>query len=264
MTATARDAPGGEPAPETLRLLAELHRDAARQGPGGDDETRLALTLSGLRGRSGLSIADIGCGTGAATLVLATELDAHITAVDLLPDFLEPLEARAAAAGLADRITTRACPMEDLPFADGSLDAIWAEGAIYNMGFEAGAAAWRRMLKPGGILAVSEITWLTAARPAELEAHWNREYPGIGTASEKLAVLERHGYVPIGYFPLPETCWLDNYYRPLERRFDRFLADHPSPAARGIVAAERAEIALYERHRTHFSYGFYIARRFDP
>jgi hypothetical protein len=35
---------------------------------------------------------------------------------------------------------------------DEELDAIWSEGAIYNMGFEAAIAAWKAFLKPGGIL----------------------------------------------------------------------------------------------------------------
>ena len=34
-----------------------------------------------------------------------------------------------------------------------------------------------------------------------------------------------------------------------------------SPAAQGIVEAERREIDLYERFAAHFSYGFYIATR---
>ena len=129
---------------DDLQILVDLHKDGKRQGPGGDMETRLAVTLSGLRGKHNLKIADIGCGTGAPTLVLAEELDAHITAVDFLPEFLDVLERDAAAAGVGERITTLAESMEALPFEDGELDAIWSEGAIYNLGFEAGVTAWRR------------------------------------------------------------------------------------------------------------------------
>ncbi|WP_029030116.1 class I SAM-dependent methyltransferase [Salinarimonas rosea] len=247
---------------DDLALLVDLHADGARQGPGGAEETRLSVALSGLAGRAGLRIADVGCGTGAATLVLADALDARITAVDLHPVFLETLAAAARAAGLSDRITTRAASMEALPFAPGELDAIWSEGAIYNMGFEAGAAAWRGFLKPGGILAVSELTWLTDRRPSELEAHWHAQYPEVDTASAKMAVLERLGFSPVGYFSLPERCWLENYYEPLRRRFPGFLARHGgAPAARAIVAAEEDEIALYERYRGYFGYGYYIARK---
>lgn len=247
-----------------LDLLVDLHRDGPRQGPGGSDETRLAIALSGLAERRGLTIADIGCGTGASTLVLAGALDAEVTAVDFLPPFLARLKTAAARDGVAARITTCTAAMDDLPFAAGTLDAIWSEGAIYNMGFENGVKAWRRFLKPDGVLAVTELTWLTHRRPAEIEDHWMGEYPEVATASSKLAILEASGYAPLGYFPLPAHCWLENYYRPMQARFDDFLARHNrSEAARAIVAQEEKEIALYERYSMYYGYGYYVARRTD-
>lgn len=247
---------------DDLSLLIDLHREGPRQGPGGDEETGRAVALSGLKGAPRLKIADIGCGTGAATLVLARELDAEITAVDLFPAFLTGLEDAAARAGVAERIVTLSTSMEALPFVDAAFDAIWSEGAIYNMGFAAGVEAWRRFLKPGGILAVSELTWLTDRRPEELQAHWEREYSEVDTASVKISVLERLGFTPVGYFPLREHCWLDNYYRPMQQRLPGFLDRHgSSEAARAIVAAEEGEISMYERHKAFVSYGYYIARK---
>lgn len=247
---------------DDLPLLIDLHKDAVRQGPGGDDETRLAVTLAGLRGRARLRIADIGCGSGASTLILARELDAHITAVDLVPAFLAELEDAAGRTGVADRVATLSVSMDSLPFGNEEFDAIWSEGAIYNIGFEAGIDAWRRHLKPNGILAVSELTWLTDRRPEELQAHWDAQYPEVDTASAKLAVLERTGYSPVGYFVLPQSCWLDNYYRPMQQRFAAFLERHGhSDSAQRIVAAEEKEIALYERWTTLVGYGYYVARK---
>ncbi|MBN2432429.1 MAG: methyltransferase domain-containing protein [Acidobacteria bacterium] len=244
-------------------LLLDLHKEGPRQGPGGDAETELALQLARVPRAAPLRIADIGCGTGASALLLARLLpNARITAVDFLPDFLAVLAERAAQRGVADRITTLACSMDDLPFADGELDVIWSEGAIYNMGFEKGIAGWRRYLTADGLLVASEITWLTDTRPVELQQHWDREYPEIDLASAKIRLLERHGYGPVGYFVLPEHCWTEQYYRPLQARFDDFLKRHGhSREARAIVAAEQREIELYETYQAHFSYGVYIARK---
>lgn len=247
---------------ENQELLVDLHRHTDRQGPGGEAETLLALRLAGLDSSRLLEIADIGCGTGASTLLLARALNARIAAVDLMPMFIDELRRNAMVKGVADRITPRVTSMDALPFDDESLDLIWSEGAVYNIGFERGVTEWRRFLKPGGILAVSEITWLTADRPAELEAFWDDAYPEIDTAAGKVDALERCGYTPIGYFVLPEHCWLENYYRPLQGGFGDFLERHGhSVDAMALVRAEEEEIALYEEYKAFFSYGFYVARK---
>lgn len=245
---------------DDLQLLIDLHRQGVRQGPGGDAETLRAMELAGLKGAQPLKIADIGCGTGASTLLLARELDAEITAVDFLPDFLDELQARAHTQGVAEKISTLNCSMDALPFAPGEFDVIWSEGAVYNMGFAAGVSAWKHFLKPGGKLVVSEITWLSADRPQEIQDHWQKEYPEIDVASAKIEILERHGYSPEAYFVLPAQCWLANYYRPLQSRLEAFLERHGrSDEAKAVVEAEQHEIALYEKYRDYFSYGVYVA-----
>jgi len=61
---------------------------------------------------------------------------------------------------------------------------------------------------------------------------------------------------------LPEHCWFDGYYRPMQQRIPAFLARHgSSDAAEAVVAAEELEIALYERYRAFVGYGYYIARK---
>ena len=243
-------------------LLIDLHKGNKRQGPGGDEQTKQALQLAGLMNSSQpLKIADIGCGTGASTLTLAENLNATITAVDLFQDFLDVLNADAGKRGVADKIKTLAGSMEDLPFEEGSLDVIWAEGAIYNMGFAKGVEYFKRFLKPGGILAASEITWLTKERPEEIQQHWDAEYPEIATVSNKIQTLEDQGFILKGYFPLPESSWIKNYYTPLESTFDGFVVKHDSDDARAIIEAEKVEIALYKKHRDYYSYGFYIAQK---
>jgi SAM-dependent methyltransferase len=247
---------------DARQLLIDLHRGASRQGPGGDAETEKAIDLAYIDRRVPLKIADIGCGTGSATLVLARLLNARITAVDLLQDFLDVLEARARTAGVAENITALCASMADLPFGDEEFDVIWSEGAIYNIGFKRGVADWKRYLRPGGLLIVSEISWMTDSRPAEIQNHWESEYPEIDVASSNLKVLEEQGYSPIGYFVLPEHCWLDNYYLPMQDSFPDFLdRNGNSEAARAIVEAETKEIELYDRYKSHYGYGVYIARK---
>lgn len=244
-------------------LMIDLHRDGARQGPGSDEETLRALELARLDMEADLRVADIGCGTGASTLALARALpNAHILAIDLFPEFLEVLVRQADAGGVAPRIETRAESMDALSVDADSLDLIWSEGAIYNMGFRAGITAWRPFLRSGGVLAVSEITWLHPDPPREILDHWNAEYPEIATAPEKIAILEDNGFDLRGYLTLPPSNWIDTYYEPTRRRIPAFLqrnADRPETAE--IVEMERAEFDLYTRFRDWLSYGFYVAQK---
>ena len=100
---------------EDVSLLIDLHRLNLHLGPGSENSTLRALELSGLLGRSGLRVADIGCGTGASALLLGERLDAHITAVDLFPAFVEELIRRAENRGGADRIPTMEASMDAYP-----------------------------------------------------------------------------------------------------------------------------------------------------
>jgi SAM-dependent methyltransferase len=207
---------------EGFELLEALHRPNARQGPGSEAATKTAMDLAGLGSSSRLRVADLGCGTGAAALTLARWTDCHITAVDFLAGFIDELDRRAADAGLGGRIRGAVGDIAAPPFAEEELDVIWSEGAIYNLGFQAGLDAWRPLLRPGGILAVSDLTWLSADRPKELTRHWQREYAEVDTAGVKIARLEAAGYDLLGYFLLPPECWLDHYYLPLQARLPAF------------------------------------------
>lgn len=247
---------------EQFDLLIDFHRPAERQGPGSDALTRTMLRLLEHEFGPTAQIADIGCGTGSATIVLAQETQASITAVDLFPDFLQELEQRARALGQHHRITTRSESMEKLSFAPESLDLIWSEGAIYNMGFERGVQAWKAFLKPGGYLAVSEIAWTTADRPQELTDYWQQEYPEIDTISAKIRVLEQNGYAPLAHVVLPPSCWLDHYYGPMQERFAAFLEKHHhSAVATQLIEQEQQEIAYYQKYRGYYSYGFFLAQK---
>lgn len=245
-----------------LELLIDLHRSQFRQGPGGEPQSVQAINLAGLNSLRPLKIADMGCGCGSSSLLLAKHLNAEIHAVDFLADFLEELNTKAKVLGVSDKIKTHACSMEDLPFEDNSLDVIWAEASIYNIGFERGISYWKRFLKPGGKLIVSEITWLSSNRPSEIENYWKQAYPEIALCSSKIALLEQNDYSPQAYFSLPKECWLDNYYQPLEEGFSAFLERHSnSDAAKAIVEEEKNEIALYKQYSDFYSYGFYIATK---
>jgi ubiquinone/menaquinone biosynthesis C-methylase UbiE len=245
-----------------MELMIDFYLDLGRQGPGSMSDTINALAFTDLRSKCDLKIADIGCGTGSQTLDLARLLNGHVTAVDLSGLFLEKLRSKAEIQKVSHKIDTLEASMEDLPFEEESLDVIWSEGAIYNMGFEAGIKAWKKFLKKGGYLAVSEISWKSKDRPEKLEAHWRGEYPEIDLPSEKIKLLEENGYSLSAFFFLSQLSWIEWFYKPMYDRFEPFLEKHGhSEQAKAIVAAEKKEIRFYEEYHQYYGYGFYIAKR---
>ena len=245
-----------------LTLEIDLHKNSERQGPGSEKETLKALDFMDLPCNRILDVADIGCGSGGQTITLAQHIDGHITAIDLIPDFLQELDEKSKVLGVSEKIKTVEGSMEDLPFEKESFDVIWSEGAIYNIGFETGIKKWREYLKPGGYLSVSEITWITNTRPKAIEDFWEKECPEINTAAYNIKTLEDNGYTLTGYFYLKENSWIKNYYDPIKSRFSSFLLRHNnSELAKKIVQEYREEIELYEKFKEYYSYGFYIAKK---
>ena len=244
-----------------FEIFLDVQRGLPRQGPGDAQSTREAIALCRDLPEHP-AVLDIGCGPGLQTLVLAEALDGPITAVDLLQEYLDGLTRRAAAAGLAGRIEVLAGDMTKLPFPDRSFDLVWAEGSAYIMGFEAAFRAWRRLLKPDGCIAVTELTWLQDDPPAEAVDFFRQEYPAMTTLDANLASLGACGYDLLGQFTLPDAAWWDDYYTPLAAKLPdlkRRYAD--DPMALTVVAMTEREIDMRRRFGEAYGYVFFVARK---
>jgi SAM-dependent methyltransferase len=242
-------------------LICEYFSGLERQGPGSPEATIKALGfIDNLSGES--KIADIGCGTGGQTMVLAAHAPGRITGIDLFEDFIDIFNASARRMNLQDRVRGFVGSMETLPFRNGELDLIWSEGAVYNIGFERGINEWRAFLKTGGYLAVSEASWFTEKRPAEIDRFWKDAYPEIDTISTKIGQMQKAGYIPIATFVLPENCWTDHFYVPQVSARERFLKKHAgNKAAEDLVANERREAELYYKYKDYYGYAFYVGKK---
>ncbi len=236
-----------------------LYRDLPRYGPGCDDATRDALRrLEPVSPRP--RVLDLGCGSGAQTLVLAGSLDgASVTAVDLHQPFLDELHVAAARAGLADRIRTRCADFGALDHPPGSVDLLWSEGAIYHLGFAGGLQRWRARLAPGGRAAVTELTWLTTDPPADAAAFWREAYPAMTTEAGNRAAAAEVGWVVDDTFALPASAWWESYYVPLAARI-ALLRPDADAALRAVIADTEREIDLWLNHGGAYGYVFYLLR----
>ncbi|NOU59525.1 class I SAM-dependent methyltransferase [Marinifilum caeruleilacunae] len=244
-----------------LSLLAEYFSNLERQGPGSPEITLKALSFVENLNKDS-KIADIGCGSGGQTMVLSQHVEGQVTGVDLFPIFIDLFNKNAAKLKLDHRVKGLVGSMDNLSFRDEELDVIWSEGAIYNIGFERGLKEWKRFLKKGGYIAVSEATWFTDERPAEIEEFWQDAYPGIDTIANKLGQMQKAGYVPVACFILPENCWIEHFYAPQVELDKRFLKENKgNKAVEEFIANQRHEAQLYHKYKEYYGYVFFIGKK---
>ena len=106
--------------------------------------------------RKGAVVADVGCGLGASTIIMAKAFpNTRFYGYDYHQMSLEKARARARAAGVADRIEFRQATAKDYP--NEHYDLIACFDCLHDMGDPAGAAKHaRQMLKPDGTWMIVE------------------------------------------------------------------------------------------------------------
>jgi len=245
-----------------FKLISEYFSHLKRQGPGSPEATLKALSFIEDLTETSL-ISDIGCGTGGQTITLAENIPGQITGIDLFPTFINLFNDNVKKRKLDSRVHGVLGSMDNLPFKVEELDLIWSEGAIYNIGFEKGLNEWRKFLKKGAYIAVTEASWFTEKRPEEIDKYWKTAYPQIDTISNKVAQMQKAGYIPISSFILKENCWIENFYKPQAQVQETFLKKYKgNKTVEEFIAHERLEAELYTKYKDYYGYVFYIGRKF--
>lgn len=235
-----------------------LHRDLPREGPGSDASTREALRRLPALPPDPV-VLDLGCGPGRSSLVLARETGARVIAVDLHAPFLDQLARDAVHQGLSHLIEPRCVDMAAPGLPPGSADLIWSEGSAYVLGFAEALRLWRPFLKPGGLMAVTECTWLVDDPSDEPRRFWDAAYPSMGRVAENRRHAEAAGFEVLDTFALPASAWWDEYYTPL---LERVAALRPTADDSLIPLLDETEreADLYRRHGDAYGYVFYLLR----
>jgi ubiquinone/menaquinone biosynthesis C-methylase UbiE len=247
-----------------MKYFNEVFHALPRQGPGCEETTRRAWQILHPLLPRNAEILDIGCGSGASTLCLARLGNARMIGMDNDAKLLKQLSADARAANLGNRIKTIEASMFQLPFEDASFDVTWAEGCLYIIGFEQGLNEWRRLLRPGGFMAVTELCWIRDNPPHRLREYWAKGYPAITTVDTSLALAEKAGYSVIDHFILPEEAWTTCYYQPMQKRISEMRRKYPDTDEVEKLCRElEKEIQVYEEYGTYFGYVFFLLKKND-
>jgi len=186
-------------------------------------------------------VLDIGCGSGVPTLELARLTDGQVTGIDIEDYLLDMLRAKIARAALADRVQAIHGSITEMPFTDGSFDIIWAEGSIFVTGFEKGLRQWRRLLRPGGYLAVHDSS---------------------GDIKEKIEQIRNYAYTLLGYFTLDENAWRREYYAPLAELVAETSAKGVTDnGTKRLLQEARQEIEMLEKTPQRYRSAFFVMQK---
>lgn len=170
--------------------------------------------LGGLAGPQPLQVLDLGCGTGFLSQLFA-ELGHRVQGLDIAPEMLALAREKAEKAGLAVQFGLG--DAEALTAPDATYDLVVARHLIWTLPHPIPAVQeWRRVLKPGGRLALVEGHFENSEPKAEYEQIRSRLPLYGGQPSEQLvAVLTAEGYRDVTVQPLMEpVLWGETPRRP--------------------------------------------------
>lgn len=125
---------------------------------------RVAKRLGAVLGHSQTSVLDLCCGTGDLAIALARRYRTQMIGADFAHPML--VHARQKSASLRSKTLAQLRPIKfveadalNLPFADGSFDVVTTAFGFRNLAnYDAGLREIRRVLRPGGTVAVLEFT----------------------------------------------------------------------------------------------------------
>ncbi len=140
------------PLPDRYEHLAEL------LSLGQNSRWRRAMVDHVVPARPGL-VLDVACGPGGVSLQLAERTPAHVVGLDLTSDMLRQARRAVDAAGRRARISLVEGRGEQLPFADGTFDALTFTYLLrYVADPQATLTELARVVKPGGPVASMEFS----------------------------------------------------------------------------------------------------------
>ncbi len=126
----------------------------------------------------GETVLDLGCGTGVFTVEMARQVGrrGRVHAVDIQASMVKAARARVESAGFASRVSFHHCGAYRLPLESDSVDAAVAIASLSEMPQPLFAMEeLRRVLRPGGRVAVSEELPHTGYARQRTIRHWLQE-----------------------------------------------------------------------------------------
>ena len=156
--------------------------------------------IAALRAHGARKIADIACGTGILSDRIERELHPdELYGVDMSDGMLGQARARS------DRVQWLRGPAEQLPFSDGTLDAVVTTSAFHFFDQPAALREFHRVLAPGGLVAVSALSTRQPALQSSASSRWKPQHNA--SPLEMRTLFEEAGFVIRDQHRIPRPLW---------------------------------------------------------
>ena len=243
--------------------IFKIFESFPRQGPGDDEHTEKAFSIIAEPQRGGGDILDVGCGKGVQTMALARLCPScRIVATDIYQPFLDAVDEKIAAEGFSGRIKTVCASMDDLPFEEESFDIIWAEGCSFIMGFENAVRYWKKFLKPGGYMMISDLFWFTESPSAETREFFAEIDPTMMIEEKGFEIIRNAGFEHAGSFSLPSRVWEESYYGEVKGKLEHLMVEFKDDeVALMIIEGLKKQTELFDKYSDEYGYTYSVMRK---
>ncbi len=234
-----------------------------RLGAGDFKHTHKAFSIISKEVSGNLKILDAGCGKGTQTMDLARLCPScEIIASDIYKPYLDCVDEKIAAEGFCGRVKTLCASMDKLPFEEESFDIIWAEGCASIIGIENAVSYWKKLIRPGGYIMISDIFWFTKNPSDEPKKFFAENHPDMMTEDEALNIAENFGLILAGSFRLSTTVWEESFYGLLKAKFGELEEKYcENEDAMAVIDTLKQQTKLYDNYSDEFGNTYLIMRK---
>ncbi|MDN7025128.1 class I SAM-dependent methyltransferase [Methanoculleus sp. FWC-SCC1] len=243
--------------------VSKIFESFPRQGAGDDDHTQKAFSMITEPPTGGGEILDVGCGKGVQTMALARLCPScRIVATDIHQRYLDAVDEKIAAGGFSGRIKTVRASMDDLPFDEESFDILWAEGCASIIGIENAVRYWKKLLKQGGYMVISDIFWFTETPSDEAREFFAEFHPAMMIEEKGSEIIRNAGLEMVGSFRLPSRVWEESFYGNLREKFGELEEEYADDeGALMVIEGLKRQTRIFEKYPDEFGNTYYVMRK---
>ncbi|MBN1802189.1 MAG: class I SAM-dependent methyltransferase [Candidatus Lokiarchaeota archaeon] len=185
-------------------------------------------------------ILDVGCGSGAVSLELARLTKGRITSIDVDQLVLEKFLSKLVETEFSNRINIFNRSIYNTDFQAESFDIVWEEGMLHLVNAKNALKEIQKILKINGFFVALETK-------AWFESNLKR--------------FSNHGFDIVVKMDLPDQCWLDEYYLPMERKIEKIILNNKFSEGLKKLKPFEDEIKMVKKNPKKFDCVYYVFKK---